>query len=244
MGSRCLKDIQGTCVNWEQTFKCPQDVLPQKQKHTFKPLQFQASEEGPVFQENTELGQAMAQLDVLNKVQGEIKGAGGSDLPLNIFKGTLNRCTMAFANFKNCCAKEKGWGLRLNLSGCSGEDQQTNQKVSARKCVDLGQYCAEKILGVCIRKKRTHCCFDTKLARVLHEQGRRFGWGSAEKPNCRGFTIQELTALQFDAINFSEVFEDVLSSMTPPQATTVNRNLSDRLTQMTSSVGNRSGGTH
>ena len=240
ISSRCLKTLGGTCVNWEQTFKCPQKSFPETQSHHFKPLHLEEPGKSPSSPHNKELGTAITQLEVLNQAQGEIRSAGGKVLP-RIFKGQCNRCTIAFAGFKNCCAGEKGWGVGMNIAGCDGQDRQTNQKVSQRKCVKIGTYCAEKtLLGICLRKKRTYCCFDSKLARLLHEQGRSFGWGDAEHPNCRGFTVQELSQINFDGINFGDAFDDALKSMTLPQSQAVNRNLSHRLTQMTSSLKNKS----
>src|SRR3546814_19770346 len=60
------------------------------------------------------------------------------------------------------------------------------------------------------------CCFNTKLGRIIQEQGRpqlkAFNgnlWGTAKKPMCRGFTPEEFQALDFSKIDLSEYYADI-----------------------------------
>lgn len=70
-------------------------------------------------------------------------------------------------------------------------------------------------------KKRTSCCFSSKLGRIFHEQGRPQlsafgldgGWGSARQPNCRGFTPEEFQSLDFSSIDLSEYEADLSTKM-------------------------------
>ena len=98
-----------------------------------------------------------------------------------------------------------------------------------KKCVYVGTYCAEKVLGVCLRKKSNFCCFGTKLARVIHEQGRlqlRMTFGDAEHPQCRGFTLEELTRLDFDKIDLSELLSDLYSRFKSPNISKLSQDFS------------------
>ncbi|MFH1671884.1 MAG: conjugal transfer protein TraN [Pseudomonadota bacterium] len=60
-----------------------------------------------------------------------------------------------------------------------------------------------------------YCCFNSKLARIVHEQGRPqlqgdiSSWGGAESPNCRGFTPEEFQMLDFARIDLSEWYGDI-----------------------------------
>ena len=50
------------------------------------------------------------------------------------------------------------------------------------------------------------------MARILNEQGKgQLGivWGDASKPNCNGFTREELEKIDFDKVDFSEAFADL-----------------------------------
>jgi hypothetical protein len=51
--------------------------------------------------------------------------------------------------------------------------------------------------------------------RILHEQGRGqagLNWGEPESPQCRGFTVEELSRIDFSNLNLSEIFEDLKPS--------------------------------
>lgn len=58
-----------------------------------------------------------------------------------------------------------------------------------------------------------YCQFDSKLARIVQEQGRRdqlgVGFGSGSSPNCRGITVDELQRLDFGVMNFSDFYSDL-----------------------------------
>ncbi|AVL47373.1 hypothetical protein CEP74_06175 [Campylobacter jejuni subsp. doylei] len=54
--------------------------------------------------------------------------------------------------------------------------------------------------------------FTSKLARIINEQGRpqlAKGWGSAESPECKGFTPEEFQKLDFSKIDMSEFFGEI-----------------------------------
>ena len=84
----------------------------------------------------------------------------------------------------------------LKARGCSRESNPECLQKSGNKCVQVGTYCVEKepITKTCIRKKTVFCCFGSKFAKLLQEQGKpQLGqnFGSPEHPNCRGFTAEE-----------------------------------------------------
>lgn len=98
--------------------------------------------------------------------------------------------------------------------GCKPNELETSMLNSSGYCVYIGEYCAEKWLGECVQKERSFCCFNSKLARIIHEQGRpqllsMGGFGSIDNPNCRGFTPEEFQALDFSKIDFSTYYADL-----------------------------------
>jgi len=103
-------------------------------------------------------------------------------------------------------------------SGCDQGDIQTGMQNAAKDCHYVGDYCQKKwpLVG-CVQKAKSYCCFNSKMARIIHEQGRpqlqsfqpNGAWGAPEAPNCRGFTPDEFQALDFSRIDLSEYFEDV-----------------------------------
>ena len=73
-----------------------------------------------------------------------------------------------------------------------------------------------------------YCVYPSKLARIALVQGKaQLGqdYGPADGPNCSGFTLAELAQLDFEAMDLSEFYEDVVDraavGVTPAQAQAV-----------------------
>jgi len=103
-------------------------------------------------------------------------------------------------------------------------------------CHYIGDYCQQKwpLIG-CVQRANTYCCFNSKLGRIIHEQGRaqlrQFGaggdWGGAENPNCRGFTPEEFQMLDFSRIDLSEYFGDIQTKSASRVQEDMQRQVSD-----------------
>ena len=94
--------------------------------------------------------------------------------------------------------------IEVLLQGCDQQDMETGMLRGSGMCHEVGTYCSTEILGVCVQKAKSHCCFNTKLGRIIQEQGRpqlksfnAIGWGPVKHPICRGFTAEEFQALDF-----------------------------------------------
>ena len=102
-------------------------------------------------------------------------------------------------------------------SGCDRTDIQTSNQNESKMCHYIGSYCQKKFFGACVQKAKRFCCFNSKLARILQEQGRpqlqAFQsinlWGTVKSPECRGFTAEEFQALDFSKIDLSEYFGEI-----------------------------------
>lgn len=106
--------------------------------------------------------------------------------------------------------------MEFLLSGCDQQDMEVGMLRGSGMCHEVGSYCSSKILGICIQKSRGHCCFNTKLGRIIQEQGRpqlksfnAVGWGTPKQPYCRGFTPEEFQALDFSKMDLSEYYSEV-----------------------------------
>ncbi len=140
---------------------------------------------------------------------------------MKIFTGEGNGCEKNIAGYSNCC-KDSGWGQDYANASCSAGEQKLMQLQSKQMCHYVGQYCSKKIpiIGKCKKTRKTFCCFKSKLSRVIVEQGRMqlgMGWGSAQSPDCRGFTPQEMQGLRFDRMDLSEVIQDIKDQVKEPQ---------------------------
>ena len=132
-----------------------------------------------------------------------------------VFSGHDKRCTpTALATlFTNCC-NLSGWFK----SWCSNEERELKKRRIGGTCSEVGDYCAKRIFGICIKKKKTYCCFNSKLGRIINEQGRpQIGksFGSAKNPDCEGFTPEEMSKLDFSRLDLSEYVNDMQSEIDP-----------------------------
>ncbi len=113
-----------------------------------------------------------------------------------------------------CCYPDK------LSAACKPEEIKEANQAANGMCHIVGTYCASKMLFACMVKKRTSCCFGSRLARIIHEQGRpqlvnfkNNVWGSAKSPNCRGFTPTEFQSLDFSQMDLTEFTEDIAKRM-------------------------------
>ena len=109
--------------------------------------------------------------------------------------------------------------LAIQVSGllnCPPAAQTTAMKKDANLCHAVGSYCSSKILNACVETTQTHCCFASRLARIINEQGRlQLGqnWGNAQNPMCGGFTLAELQSLNFAAMDLSAFYAEIAPTL-------------------------------
>ena len=66
---------------------------------------------------------------------------------------------------------------------------------------------------------------------MVQEQGRKqlgIQWGMPEEPNCRGFTTQELSRINFSKMDLSEICKDFVKQL-PKDMPNKLKNFQDRL---------------
>ncbi|MFZ3461476.1 conjugal transfer protein TraN [Vibrio harveyi] len=100
-------------------------------------------------------------------------------------------------------------------NACKKEELETAMAVGSGYCHFVGDYCKKKVKFIgCIQKAKSYCCFNSKLARIIHEQGRPQlksfdGWGKAGQPNCRGFSPDEFQSIDFSQIDLEEYVNEL-----------------------------------
>ena len=79
---------------------------------------------------------------------------------------------------------------------CEQSELELGAKQQLKVCHYVGAYCASDVIGICIEKQDSYCCYDSPLARIMQEQIRKQGveggWGSAKHPKCGGLYTTEL----------------------------------------------------
>nr|WP_232843195.1 conjugal transfer protein TraN [Allopontixanthobacter confluentis] len=208
----CLTDST-PCETWERIYECP---LPAGDSDA---TQYVC--DGDVYcidgscetierNANDEFKDAVTALHAMD----EARGAFDPDT-LTLFRGTRNTCSSKVFGVLNCC-KGKGFPLIPGISllvalGCDREEVLLHQRDAQGLCAYVGTYCSKKFLGVCLTKRKAYCCFESKLARILQEQGRRQlpkPWDKPKEEQCEGFTLDEFAQLDLSQMDFSEVYAE------------------------------------
>jgi hypothetical protein len=166
---------------------------------------------------NQDMLKVISTLASMQEIQKEVAGKNLKNPA--IFKGKQRECRRAILGFKNCCkvGRGSGWGVALHLAHCDEDERTLAEQRKQKLCHEVGHHTKTNALGIKTRLTR-FCCFGSKLARIIHEQGRgQLGmkWGTGEHPQCReeeGLTIEDLSKLDFSRINFSEIFSEMMAN--------------------------------
>lgn len=100
------------------------------------------------------------------------------------------------------------------MNACNEMDIQTALEKDSGMCHEVGNYCKTRWLGSCVQEATSYCCYNSKMGRIIQEQGREQlstfnGWGEPKSPDCRGFTPEEFRALDFSRIDLSEYYDEL-----------------------------------
>ena len=148
------------------------------------------------------------------------------------FTGSAKFCKKFAAGFSSCC-KDGGWGQDVGLARCSSEEKALGKAKENKLTVSIGEFCSKKVLGVCLEKKRSYCQFDSKLAQIVQQQGRNgqlhIGFGKASSPDCRGITQTELQQINFEALDFSNFFDDLQKNKKIPDNDTLTKRVREEI---------------
>ena len=90
---------------------------------------------------------------------------------------------------------------------CEEEELELGAKRQLKVCHYVGSFCKTRVVGVCIEKRDSYCCFNSPLSRILQEQVRgqlQRGWGNPDEPDCSGLRASELAQVNWDQVDLSE----------------------------------------
>ncbi|ELW6713478.1 type-F conjugative transfer system mating-pair stabilization protein TraN [Salmonella enterica] len=216
--SQCADTVDGFCVSQQVTYSCERKKEGNGQicggEFFCKDGSCAQAQTGT----SNMFGQAVSALAAVAAAGEDVAELNGENV--RAFTGEAKSCKKFAAGFNNCC-KDSGWGQDIGLSSCSSDEKALGKAKEKKLTVYVGEYCSKKVLGVCLEKKRGYCVFDSKLARIVQEQGRRgqlgIGFGSGKSPDCRGITVDELQKLDFGVMNFSDFYDDLNAGSDIPE---------------------------
>ena len=96
------------------------------------------------------------------------------------------------------------------IFACTEDEAKLNMLKDQRLCTSptaIGTYCSADFLGICLARREAYCCFSSAFGRVFQEQARpQLGknFGTPKNPECSGLTVDEISHLNFDAMDFGE----------------------------------------
>jgi conjugal transfer mating pair stabilization protein TraN len=151
---------------------------------------------------------------VINGFQS-LFGTGGSSAAAGLLAGDLS-----VSSFMSSLVPGP-WTVALlaiqysGLLSCPEKEKVVAMKRDANLCVDLGSYCSKRlpVIRTCMEQTNSFCCFNSKLARILNVAGKaQMGrsLGTAQNPNCDGFSVEEFQQLDFSRIDLSEFYADIV----------------------------------
>lgn len=113
----------------------------------------------------------------------------------------------------------------FGLLSCDDPNKVTVMRKNQGLCHYVDDYCSDSFLGVCLARRNTYCCYNSRLARILHEKARspdltgvvqlNKPWGSGENPDCSGFTPEQMQTLNFANLDLSEFYDSITTSGGP-----------------------------
>jgi conjugal transfer mating pair stabilization protein TraN len=208
---QCITE-ETPCLTVDRVYACPLPPVPQENQQICDGDVYCLNGECDtiVREANTEFKDAAVALNVMSQAGKEF-----DENTLELFKGDRLTCSKTIFGLTNCCVP-RGFPL---LGGCNAEDQALKNRREDGQCTYVGTFCDQKVLGICLRKKEAHCCFISKISRILQEQGRpQIGkaWGDPKTEQCAGFTITEFQQLNLALMDFSEVYAEFTAAAQVP----------------------------
>ena len=223
----CLTDEQ-PCLTYDRVYSCPIPAEPAGETQYICDGdvycingECETIERTP----NAEFGQAAVALNSAAQAGKEFDPDS-----LTVFRGTRLTCRKAIFGITNCCAP-RGFPL---IGGCDKADQLLKDKREQGLCHYVGTYCSSKTLGVCTKKREAYCCYESKLSRILQEQGRPqlgLSWASAKKEQCAGFTVDQFARLDLSSMDFSEVMAEFVDAAKLPDDLATATAMQERINQ-------------
>lgn len=229
-GRGCTEAEGGTCTHEQNTYQCQTTFSSQGLLCGGQYLCQSGDCDATDGAGDNGFDTAVAKLAGLASAGDDVKN--GDQINIKAFTGQALYCRKAMAGFSNCCV-DTGWGNSSGLANCNSDEMAIGKAKAKKVTVLVGEACNKTVLGVCVQKKQAYCVFGGKLARIIQEQGRRdqlhVSFGSGDSPNCRGITVPELQAINFDLINFQDFYSDLMANQKIPDSTTMIKQAKDRI---------------
>lgn len=104
---------------------------------------------------------------------------------------------------------------------CEEEEFILGARRELQSCHRVGSYCADDTILGCIERRDAYCCYNSPFARIVQQSARPqlgLDFGDPMAPTCDGFTVAELSGLDWDQIDLEEWYGILAANGVIPDA--------------------------
>ncbi len=220
----CLhfNQVDKTCDHKELKYQCNETKTFQRECKS-KEFCLGGICEKPTRHRHNDFGSSISYLSVLAQMKSnELEGCRCSNgkttcesseidpSSCKFFTGGTKQCVKATSQL-NCCSDK---GVFRNFIGCSQEEKDLFKLRKANLCHHVDSWKGKKWNK--FKKYQSHCCFKSKLAKIIQIQGRKqlgIGWGDRKNPDCRSLTLEEIRRIDFSKIDFTDLYTDLVDKV-------------------------------
>ena len=121
----------------------------------------------------------------------------------DVLRGEVKYCHVKTAIHSNCC-NDFGPLKPVVLVKCSTEQKILAIEKSKGNCEYIEAHCTKIVLGQCIIKTKSYCCFPSVLDKIIYYGAREQlnkNLGSEEHSKCGGLTLNEVEKIDL-SVNY------------------------------------------
>jgi conjugal transfer mating pair stabilization protein TraN len=123
----------------------------------------------------------------------------------------------------------------MQMMSCDEADIYAATHNKSGLCTYVGDYCSQDVLIIgCIEWKNSYCCYNSKLAKIVNDQGRPLigkGYGSAKSPDCSGFTTAEFQQIDFNQLDLSSFYSEIIPRNLSSFGSEINTQMGTRINE-------------
>lgn len=215
--------LDDKCVHWEKKYTCLNEQKITKQCIAMEFCNGGVCDTQTRTQFN-DFGDSVSKLGILASLKSDqmdgCKCPNGKDTcqpsemdpsDCKLFSGKGKQCHKSTAQY-NCCSDK---GFIRDLIKCNQEEKDLYELKKGGLChhPDGNSWNGSSLKDkVTFTSYKSFCCFKSKMSKIIQVGGRQqlgIGWGDKKSPDCRPLTLEEIKRIDFNKLNFSELFADM-----------------------------------
>lgn len=230
IGSDCKEKHNEQCYLYQQTYRCAlQTCSPTTDIicGNGKEYCLDGSCTDHSYQQSQDFAKSVSALSAVSEA-----GKQFDQSSLTIFSGHSVECSEKPVGYSNCCT-ESGWGQDIGLDHCPDAAKKLHIDRQNKLTIKVGRYCSNDVLGVCLEYSQVFCVFNSKLAKIIQEQGRfnqlHIDFGRGENPRCNGITPEQFQSLDLSKIDFQDFINDLNKNVKNPDVNDIQNKIRDHI---------------